>query len=603
MNVLEKKELNNALVAFMCTWGLQLILGITVRNPLTLVFFFLFLLIGRKVRKNRKKNRLLPVFAVSEILSLVVVFFCGKRAVAGFDSSLFKVIGIAIMLLGIFLAYFRVMQLVFKVGDPGAKNKVLDEIEAGKKSDSHKEPNAIGKAADYLWKHDGLVLFVSAVLCFLCWLPYFLYEYPGIMTADSIVQYEQIVGINPLSNHHPVAHTLVIGFFYNIGMRLTGDPNRAISFYTLAQMVFLSLCCGRVVLQVRRVTDRKIAAVLSLAFFALVPFNAVFAVTIWKDVPFAGIVMLLGSRLCEMIFRDERRTSDFVFLAILSVLMSIFRSNGWYAFLLCVPFFIYGFRKDMAKAVVSVVFAIVVVIVIKGPVMNGAGIIQPDFTESLSLPIQQVARVLVEDEKLTDPDIELIDVVIDRTYIHELYAPDFADNMKELVRAGHPEVIESNKSKYLWLWFKLGLQHPIHYVRAWFDLEGGYVYSDVSYDVGNIDGIMPNDYGLVPTPLIGGKAVIKGKEILIKLGSFVPLYGMFWCAGFYTWIVVAALILMLKGKKTLEGKLPVYLILQAALVFTLLIAAPVVDFRYEYAVVMLMPLTASICAMIIKKRI
>jgi hypothetical protein len=83
----------------------------------------------------------------------------------------------------------------------------------------------------------------------------------------------------------------------------------------------------------------------------------------------------------------------------------------------------------------------------------------------------------------------------------------------------------------------------------------------------------------------------------------VPLYGMLWCAGFYTWIVVAALILVIKEKKTFEGKLSVYIILQAALVATLLIAAPVVDFRYEYAVIMLMPLTVAICAMIIKKRI
>ena len=129
------------------------------------------------------------------------------------------------------------------------------------------------------------------------------------------------------------------------------------------------------------------------------------------------------------------------------------------------------------------------------------------------------------------------------------------------------------------------------------------MYPDVSYAGGDIDGIMPNDYGLVHTPQIGGKAVVKGKEILIKLGSFVPLYGMLWCAGFYTWIVAAALVIVLKEKKTFEGKLTVYIILQAALVATLLIAAPVVDFRYEYAVTMLMPLTVAICAMIIKKRI
>ena len=603
MNVLEKKELNNILVAFMCTWGLQLIFGITVRNPLTLVFFFLFFAIGVKVRKNGKKKMLLPVFTIAELLSLAVVFLYGRRAVDRFDSGLFKLIGIVIMLIGISLSYFRVMQLVFRVGNPGIRQRVKEDVLSEKEIKSDGNSLKENRALDFIWKKEALVLLISALVCFTCWLPYFLYEYPGIMTADSIVQYEQIVGINPLSNHHPVAHTLLIGFFYNIGMSLTGDVNRAISFYTLAQMIFLALCCGRVVLQVKRVAGRKMPAILALAFFALVPFNAVFAVTIWKDVPFAGIVMLLGSRLCEMIFKDEPSLMDFALFAGLAVLMSIFRSNGWYAFLICAPFFIYGFRKSMVKAVLAVAAAVIVSVIIKGPVMNAAGIIQPDFTESLSLPIQQIARVLVQDERLDDKDLELIDAVIDRTYIHELYAPDFADNIKELVRAGHPEVIEANKGEYFWLWLRVGLRHPVHYIRAWFDLEGGYVYPDVSYDVGNIDGIMPNDYGLIPTPRIGGKVVIKGKEILIKLGSFVPIYGMLWCAGAYTWLVICALVLMIKEKKTMGGKLSVFIILQAALVFTLLIAAPVVDFRYEYSVVMLMPLTAAICAMIMKKRI
>jgi hypothetical protein len=283
---------------------------------------------------------------------------------------------------------------------------------------------------------------------------------------------------------------------------------------------------------------------------------------------------------------------------ILSVFLSLFRSNGWYAFLLCVPFMVWAFRRDMVKVLMAVGGAVLITTIVKGPVMNGAGIIQPDFTESLSLPIQQVARVLVEDKDIPVQDMEKIEAVIDTTYIHELYAPDFADNMKELVRAGHPEVIENNKGEYLGLWIRTGLEYPVQYLKAWFDLEGGYVYPDIPYEVGNIDGIMGNDYGLIPTPLIGGKAVVKGKEILIKLGSFVPLYGMLWCAGAYTWMVCFALFVVIKKDR---GYLP-FVILQVALILTLLIAAPVVDFRYEYGITMLMPLTVAICVMIIKKR-
>ena len=149
--------------------------------------------------------------------------------------------------------------------------------------------------------------------------------------------------------------------------------------------------------------------------------------------------------------------------------------------------------------------------------MNYFGIPQADFVESLSVPAQKIARVLVEEAEISEDDYRLITDVIDTTYIHELYAPDFADNIKELIRAGHPDVLESNKAAYLGLWMRTMAKHPIITGKAWFDLVGGYIYPDVKYSVGDIDGIMGNSYGLEWMPIIGGKFVVKGKEILIKL--------------------------------------------------------------------------------------
>ena len=45
--------------------------------------------------------------------------------------------------------------------------------------------------------------FICFVTCVLCRIPWLLYSYPGIMTPDSINQFEQILGMQPYSNHHP----------------------------------------------------------------------------------------------------------------------------------------------------------------------------------------------------------------------------------------------------------------------------------------------------------------------------------------------------------------------------------------------------------------
>ena len=212
------------------------------------------------------------------------------------------------------------------------------------------------------------------------------------------------------------------------------------------------------------------------------------------------------------------------------------------------------------------------------------GIPGPDFTESLSVPLQQVARVQVNDRPVDSEDLAMIDNVIDRTYIHELYAPDFADNIKELVRAGHPEILEGHKSEYFGLWLRLGLKYPGDYIAAWYDLAGGYIYTNVNYKVGDVDGIMPNVHDLQWSPIIGGK-FIKVKEILIKLQDFMPIYGILFTVAIYTWALGLSFIYAVSHKKSVLLQTLMLLIMG-----TLLIAAPVVDFRYAYAMVMTWPL-------------
>jgi len=75
---------------------------------------------------------------------------------------------------------------------------------------------------------------------FLCWLPialcffiWWLYEYPGNTSPDSNHQIMQAMGIIPLSSNHPAVSTLVLGFFYNLGLKLSsGDQNVALSVFT-----------------------------------------------------------------------------------------------------------------------------------------------------------------------------------------------------------------------------------------------------------------------------------------------------------------------------------------------------------------------------------
>lgn len=111
----------------------------------------------------------------------------------------------------------------------------------------------------------------------------------------------------------------------------------------------------------------------------------------------------------------------------------------------------------------------------------------------------------------------------------------------------------------------------------------------MTYETGNIDGVIQNDVGVTATPLIGGTAVIKGKEILLKLGDFVPLYGLLFSMGTYSWLLVCAILRVL-GRRSEREKILV-LMPCVCLLLTLLIATPTAtEFRYAYPIVLTMPL-------------
>ena len=212
---------------------------------------------------------------------------------------------------------------------------------------------------------------------------------------------------------------------------------------------------------------------------------------------------------------------------------------------------------------------------------------QPDFIESVCIPMQQITAVICNDRELAPEDLALIEQVVDLTYIHELYNPTFADNIKELVRAGNQNYLTAHKREFFRLWLRLGLRYPADYLTAYINQTYGYWYPDSFYLVAEGEGISATDLGVSHTPIIGGPLVIKGKEIAIKLGSMVPVYGTLWSMGVACWILLFSISVVCIRRE--YYKLICYLP-GITLLLTVLIATPVAtEFRYVYFMVLSLP--------------
>ena len=88
--------------------------------------------------------------------------------------------------------------------------------------------------------HNNYCFFIICfMLIFLAWIPYLLKYFPGIITPDSYTQIEQTIGISELSDHHPIAHTAIIGVCINLGLMIFKNINFAIALYSIVSMILM----------------------------------------------------------------------------------------------------------------------------------------------------------------------------------------------------------------------------------------------------------------------------------------------------------------------------------------------------------------------------
>lgn len=587
--------------SFFTTWALMKAAHMEPGNILTLIFFllvFLFYRYENNCLAQYESDNKRGIYKCSAILSVIFTFLYmsvdSPRYIETLTSTLFRLCVLTAVFLGFVFLFYHLLNFLFLfTTNKGRLSQLLFSDQYNltiKRRPATRSGLLIHKDSlkNFYIRHPGLCAFF---LCVLCWLFYFLYQYPGIMTPDSIVQFEQVLGVSPYSNHHPWVHTLMIKLFYSIGYGLTGSMLVALSFYTFFQMCLLAWSISYFINTLKLYRIRPGILILFTLFYALVPYHGVYSVTLWKDIPFAAAVLCFGCasiRLGRNINSLSKANMANLLIYIISGLMlCLFRSNGWYAFILCLPFLLLYFKKS-AKIMFPVLLGIFcAALIIKVPVMNACSVTQPDLIESLSIPTQQISAVLCNDRELKPEELELIENVVDLTYIKELYNPYFADNMKELVRAGDQSYLEEHKGDFLKLWISLGLRYPGDYLTAYMRQTYGYWYPDSFYPVADAEGVSATSLGVSHTPLIGGPLVVKGKEISIKLGGMLPLYGTLWSMGIACWILLFSIGNAFVRRE--KSKLILYLP-SAALLLTVLIATPVAtEFRYVYFLMFSLP--------------
>ncbi len=566
--------------SFLALFAVMRLTGMETRNPVSIIIFIIFLFIFSGLNSDSTESHIASKDPF--IAAVLALIFCTLTLAARYEvilgsmtSSLFCAMILLFTWFGLFLIYFYLCIWLLQAAE---------------------RLHITGNVYSSVW-----LSVLTVAVCMACWTFYFLHEYPGVMTPDSINQYAQVIGAYPLSNHHSIVHTALIGLFYNIGLALTGDMHFGLALYTLAQMLFMALVAGYVVKTMQKADIITPVIIITMLFYALIPYHGIYAVTIWKDIPFAGCFTLFSAALMRFLLRGNAAVTSgrapklqlgeyfsLVLPYIFSgIMLCLLRTNGWYAFLVSLPFILLVYKRSWRCMLPIHAVILLLVLFVKYPVMQVYEIPQADFVESLSVPIQQLARVVSRNEGMSESQIVFVENIMDVTKVAETYQPDVSDNIKNLVRESGIDYLASHKSEFFKNWFFIGLSHPKTYFDAFVEQTVGFWYPDVSYQVGLADGIYPNEFGLRWQPVLSGNAVVKIREILFKLHDLIPLYGMLWSMGFMLWTLIFTIALGIRNEQSANAVIGLPVLL---LMLTIIIATPVAtEFRYAYALFFGMP--------------
>lgn len=415
--------------------------------------------------------------------------------------------------------------------------------------------------------------------------------YPGSITSDSMIQVSQAYR-EQYTVHHPFWHTILIKLFLEFGYVLFQNSNAAAAFCNGVQAIGSAACFAYAITTLYQYRIPKVWIGIVYVMFAFLPHHITFSTTMWKDVPF-GLTMLVFVVAMFRIMRGVGRSKwlNIVVLMIGGIGASVFRHNGWFALVAAFVMLVLFFRKRCRDLIVPWMLVLVIGWVMNGPAMAWLNVKRDNFMEPLSVPVQQIARVIVEECPLTEEETEMLSIIMDLEEIPELYWDKCCDPVKDEIKSKNLDYLIEHKSEYLKLWLQLGLKYPWVYTEAWVEETKGYWNGGYDYYI-YAQYVYPNDYGIYMVPqdnlihdLVKAYFTFTRETVL-----FQPLQSI----GLNIWILSFLCFLsMAWGRREFMLTMPVI-----AVVFTLWATTPVFsEFRYAYSVFTCLPfiLPVSLC--------
>ena len=315
------------------------------------------------------------------------------------------------------------------------------------------------------------VMFLMMMIL-IAWLPYLVVYWPGFIFGDSLDSLSQALGFSSLNNHHPVAYTLFLKICLKLGWLFGANNTVGVAISSLIQgfvMAFVFAYMARWV-SVRANAPFFVSVIIAL-IFGLSSYIATYSVALWKDPLFSACVVSFTLCLADLIWSEGlvSRKPSWVILFLLSSLgMVLLRNNGVFLFLISFAAIVLlsVIRKGLRKYSLSLLCLVLVGTtfgVVTGPVFKAIGVMPTEKSESVGVPLNQMARVAALGGEMTNSDKEYLDKIIPLDEYRQSYFPCCTDNLK-----WSPNFSNEALGDGMWShWVSMLEKNPNVYFQAW----------------------------------------------------------------------------------------------------------------------------------------
>ncbi len=495
------------------------------------------------------------------------------------------------------------------------------------------------KNAETMKVSAGKLFLLFFLVSFLVFLPAFLALFPGYTAYDTPMQMEQFFTRGILNSTQPVPLTLLFAGCLRIGVTVFHSANAGLLLHTVLQLFFTSACLACVGCFFVRWGLKLRVVLFLIIFLELLPFVQIFSVTTAKDgffSPLFALWLALGADIFMEIDRKFPKGASLLCYGLVSFLLILIRPQGKYLFIAAVLVLflliiikarreahrtvqnpeaekkaaapeeaaaVSGSRKkprlSLSSSLIRLAALAAAVLLstslITGPLYRAAGVYPASPSEMLSVPIQQMTRVVaLRGSELSPEELAVYDAYLDRSKIATNYIPQISDLMK-MSPVFNKAAFAENPKDFFALWLRLFQKYPKEYADAMLYLTDGYFYQGLGYGhawAGLADEFVPGpaEYATQAVSLLPAYRAFLLENVGKTFAVNMPVVRRLCVISLPFWILAALGSLVLRKRRPAS----VGILFLLVLYFGTLLLGPVCTVRYTIPLLYAVPVLAAL---------